>query len=952
MGKATTALLIKLNGDAKSFIDATEKAKKQTASLESTLKKSAKASAVIFTALGLSIGGAVTRFANFEKGFKNVVTLLDKGSFSTKTFTKGVDDLKKGVLNLRAATGESFESLNQGLFDLISAGVPAEQAIANLKVATDLAKAGATDTATSVKALTASLTAFGSEAGTAQDISEKFFTAQKFGVTTVGELASEFNKVGGLAKQLGLSFDETLSSATALTANGAKPTSQAFTEMKAVINAVLLAQQKLSQFSPEVQSSLALENVQRVGLVKALQETKEALGGNVPELLKLLGSQEALSAALSLTGQQAGLQAKIFTELSDAQKRSATFGDALKTQQETTSEAFKRLTGSVDVAITRLGEALAPTVISLADAVGKLVKKFNDLDDETIQGIANIIRFTTVLAGVVGTLSVAGIAFLKIRGLITGITTALKVGRLAAIGFTSSLTFGLSAIIAFLPEIINGFGKLWDFFNQAEPKSLTETNKKIEELSKRKDDLLKKNEELGEASKVNNQAELDSIDKQLTKLGELQKSYDGINVTAQEASKAVQDFNSANKNVFIKAGFDVDTPNLAPLGKTEAVESGSTDAEKKAEEEKKRIASKELEIERDKAERIKQIRAKNLEILLQQDKEGLEGVVALKKEEVALLTNIDNLETENASIRKKEKASELERVQLEANERELDFLNSQLEAKQLLEEEKMQEFAERKQELKLEQFELDREFDAELNALKEEEKNALEEKELKDLRKSLLTKSKIDQDFAVKKLKGKIKERNDFLADEKEHGTAVATINKFLNKAEIDREKAFGAQFIQLQASRNGTLRTIGKAAAVAEIGISTAKGAIDAYSALAGIPIVGPALGIAAAAALTAYGVERSAQVARYNQGGLVAPSIGGARDRVPSLLEPGEIVVPKSESPNFIKQFGKIDSPDEDSGENNRQFVEISIAEDASEILEAQRTEANVLGIRGGTL
>lgn len=180
----TEELLIRINGNAKNFTDELDKVKKKTADLEKGLASVAKASTIAFAAFGAVIAGVTLRFAAFEKGFTNVQTLLDKSSFSTKTLKEGIDDLKSGLIKLSTESGESFEILNQGLFDLVSAGVPAEQAIDRLRIATDLAAAGATNTAIAVKALSASTTAFGDSAGGAQAIAEKFFIAQKNGLTT------------------------------------------------------------------------------------------------------------------------------------------------------------------------------------------------------------------------------------------------------------------------------------------------------------------------------------------------------------------------------------------------------------------------------------------------------------------------------------------------------------------------------------------------------------------------------------------------------------------------------------------------------------------------------------------------------------------------------------------------------------------------------------------------
>ena len=71
-------------------------------------------------------------------------------------------------------------------------------------------------------------------------------------------------------------------------------------------------------------------------------------------------------------------------------------------------------------------------------------------------------------------------------------------------------------------------------------------------------------------------------------------------------------------------------------------------------------------------------------------------------------------------------------------------------------------------------------------------------------------------------------------------------------------------------------------------------RGAIAAYSALAGIPLVGPGLGIAAAAALTAFGIESAGKVTAAEHGGFIQ-GFGGV-DSQRAVLTPGEFVVKRS--------------------------------------------------------
>jgi len=72
----------------------------------------------------------------------------------------------------------------------------------------------------------------------------------------------------------------------------------------------------------------------------------------------------------------------------------------------------------------------------------------------------------------------------------------------------------------------------------------------------------------------------------------------------------------------------------------------------------------------------------------------------------------------------------------------------------------------------------------------------------------------------------------------------------------------------------------IGKAAAIAQAVVDTISSAQSAYKAMSGIPIVGPALGAAAAAAAIAAGAVRVQQIKRtqFSEGASVGGSSGGA--------------------------------------------------------------------------
>src|SRR3990172_1066137 len=83
-----------------------------------------------------------------------------------------------------------------------------------------------------------------------------------------------------------------------------------------------------------------------------------------------------------------------------------------------------------------------------------------------------------------------------------------------------------------------------------------------------------------------------------------------------------------------------------------------------------------------------------------------------------------------------------------------------------------------------------------------------------------------------------------------------------------------------LSASTDSSHRSIFetmKAFSIAETAIKTYQGAMEASSALAGIPIVGPALGAAAAAAVMAAGAARVANIKATSPGGATSISSSG---------------------------------------------------------------------------
>lgn len=141
--------------------------------------------------------------------------------------------------------------------------------------------------------------------------------------------------------------------------------------------------------------------------------------------------------------------------------------------------------------------------------------------------------------------------------------------------------------------------------------------------------------------------------------------------------------------------------------------------------------------------------------------------------------------------------------------------------------------------------------------------------------------------------------RDQNLIDEQAAAQLRAKVDIQARELQFSQAQSFFGNLAQLSKSENSKLAAIGKAAAIAQATINTYQAATAAYSSLASIPYVGPALGAAAAAAAIAAGLANVAQIRSANTGFMTGGSFtvpgqtGGADSNMVAFrASPGERV------------------------------------------------------------
>jgi len=159
---------------------------------------------------------------------------------------------------------------------------------------------------------------------------------------------------------------------------------------------------------------------------------------------------------------------------------------------------------------------------------------------------------------------------------------------------------------------------------------------------------------------------------------------------------------------------------------------------------------------------------------------------------------------------------------------------------------------------------------AALDQAKQERAQAEKDKQLVDLENKRAAQTEnleYDLEFQLQELEAK---RQQELEDAEKSGADLATINEKYAKLRKETEQSVQENKLDLMSQTYGNFATIlgkesaiGKAAAIFQTTIDTYKAAVSAYSAMASIPIVGPALGAVAAGAAVSMGLSNVKKIA-----------------------------------------------------------------------------------------
>lgn len=275
---------------------AQSQAAQSATSFSSSLAQSVKSAASLaagfagVAGIATTLSAAATAATGFEAAL-NAINAL--GTVSTQQLRT----LREQLLALPPALGSSTE-LAKGLYDILGANVPAENAITVLTRSAELAKGGLGNLDTAINAVTKSAAAFGIPLEQAQFVTDVFTQTVVRGQGRLEEFAQAFPQVAATAAATGASFIDT-NAAIAVLTQTFKNADTAATGLNSFFQQLIQNSAKFAAEGINVKQVLAEE-----GLTGLFRRLNEVTGGSAERLKELINDSEGFRAALTLTGTQ------------------------------------------------------------------------------------------------------------------------------------------------------------------------------------------------------------------------------------------------------------------------------------------------------------------------------------------------------------------------------------------------------------------------------------------------------------------------------------------------------------------------------------------------------------------------------------------------------------------------------------------------------------------------
>ena len=340
-----------------------------------------------------ALNGVTEESRSFSAAMNAANTMAGKSGEDFARLKGQVAELSKSIPVVR-------DELANGLYQVISNGVPEDNWIAFLQKSAKASVGGIADLGETVKVTSTIIKNYGLSWDKAGDVQDKIQLTAKNGVTSFEQLAQALPRVTGNAATLGVSIDELMATFATLTGVSGN-TNEVATQMAAIFTALVKPSSEASKMAHQMGIEFDAAAIKAAGgmrnfltdLDKNVKAYASKSGMLEQEIYgKLFGSAESLRALGPLTGQ---LAAK-FNENVEAMKGSAgTIDDAFSIMSSSGAASLQILKNK----FAEVGDAIASTmggimpVLNITAQIGNTVIAVSAM----VSGLKNLAKIQAII---------------------------------------------------------------------------------------------------------------------------------------------------------------------------------------------------------------------------------------------------------------------------------------------------------------------------------------------------------------------------------------------------------------------------------------------------------------------------------------------------------------------------------------------------------------------------
>lgn len=421
-----------------------------------------------------ALNGVTEESRSFSAAMNAANTMAGKSGEDFARLKGQVAELSKSIPVVR-------DELANGLYQVISNGVPGDNWIAFLQKSAKASVGGIADLGETVKVTSTIIKNYGLSWDKAGDVQDKIQLTAKNGVTSFEQLAQALPRVTGNAATLGVSIDELMATFATLTGVSGN-TNEVATQMAAIFTALVKPSSEASKMAQQMGIEFDAAAIKAAGgmrnfltdLDKNVKAYASKSGMLEQEIYgKLFGSAESLRALGPLTGQ---LAAK-FNENVEAMKGSAgTIDDAFSIMSSSGAASLQILKNK----FAEVGDAIASTMGGIMPALNITAQIGNTVIavSAMVSGLKNLAKIQAIVKVRTMAMNAASLVWnatsVRMNALVQVISASFRGAAVSATTLKLAIqglliSTGVGVAIVALTEVIAAFtSKSADAQTQAE----------------------------------------------------------------------------------------------------------------------------------------------------------------------------------------------------------------------------------------------------------------------------------------------------------------------------------------------------------------------------------------------------------------------------------------------------------------------------------------------------